>query len=379
MDASRAVTTQRTGTEHYSASLLEALSRLPEARRYPFRLYVNLPSEAQARERLGFSLPPGWQIRPIPFPRLWTHLRLSAEMAYSPPGALFVPSHVVPLRHPRRTVVTIHDLGYLFYPQAHTRTSRFYLHLSTIFSVRAASRVIAISEATRRDLIAYYRVPPRKIRVVYHGRDPIFAPVNDKAKIEEAKARYGLHSTYCIHVGTLQPRKNLEMLVRAWDRLRNVMEQPPQLLLAGKHGWLYDPLVTSIDEHGLDDYIIVADYVAREDLPSLYSGALAMVFPSLYEGFGLPPLEAMSCGAPVIASTASSIPEVVGDAGILLDPSDTRAWFRTVQHLTQDPQLRQELSRNGLQRASQFTWDRCARETFAVLTDRVSKRENASA
>jgi len=289
-------------------------------------------------------------------------------MASRPTRTLFVPSHVVPLYHPRRTVVTIHDLGYLFYPQAHTRLSRLYLHLSTIFSVRAARRVIAISEATRRDLITHYKVPPRKIKVVHHGRDPIFSPVTDPATIEQVRARYGLRSPYCIHVGTLQPRKNLEMLVRAWHRLRNVMDHPPQLLLAGKRGWLYDTLLSLIKEHDLSNYVTIADYVQRDDLPALYSGALAMVFPSLYEGFGLPPLEAMSCGTPVIASTASSIPEVVGDAGILLDPNDTRAWFRTVQRLTQDPALRQALSNKGLARASQFTWQRCARETLALLT-----------
>ncbi len=368
IDASRAVVSQRTGTEYYSASLLQALSCLPLARHHPVTLYTNTPSEEMATARLGFALPPGWQVRAIPFPRLWTHLRLSLEMLARPPAVLFVPSHVVPLWHPARTVVTIHDLGYLYYPQAHPRRSRLYLHLSTLFSCRAASRIIAISQATMQDLIARYGVPPRKIRVIYHGRDPIFAPVRDEARIAETCARYGVSGPYCIHVGTLQPRKNLGLLVEAWDMLRDTLPQPPQLLLACKRGWLYGDLMHAVEKRRLDGLVRFTDYVRRDDLPALYSGALALTFPSLYEGFGLPVLEAMSCGTPVIASTASSVPEVVGDAGILLDPHRPDAWAAAVQRLMADPGLRDELSRRGLRRAAQFTWERCARQTWEVLT-----------
>src|SRR5688572_12710399 len=192
IDASRALTQQKTGTEHYSASLLEALARLPEAQHYNVVLYVNSSNKREAREKLGFALPPAWQISAIPFPRLWTHARLSTEIVTRRPDVLFVPSHVVPLIHPRRTVVTVHDLGYLYYPQAHTRGSRLYLHISTLFSVKAARRVIAISEATKRDLIEKYKVPPRKISVIYHGRDMLFQPVRDQVKIKETAARYGV-------------------------------------------------------------------------------------------------------------------------------------------------------------------------------------------
>ncbi len=368
IDASRAVLSQRTGTEHYSASLLRALSKLPEARALAIMLYVNLRNPQSAIRNLQFDLPPAWTIRAIPFPRLWTHLRLSWEMLTRPPHTLFVPSHVVPLLHPRRTVVTIHDLGYIEYPQAHTRLSRLYLHISTWYSAHAARRIIAISEATKHDLVKYYRIKPGKITVIYHGRDPIFTPVTDRQKIEQAAAKYGVTQPYCIHVGTLQPRKNLGLLVEAWDILRARMDNPPQLLLAGKKGWLYESLLQDVESRKLGNLVKFADYVERDDLPSLYSGALAMTFPSLYEGFGLPVLEAMSCGTPVLASTVSSIPEVVGDAGILLDPRDAAAWADTIQRVMQDGALREELSRKGLARAEQFTWEQCAQETFALLT-----------
>lgn len=370
IDASRALMGRKTGTEHYSASLLAALARLPEAERYRFLLYVNADYET-AIERLGFALPANWRVRAIPFPRLWTHLRLSWEMLTRPPGTLFIPSHVVPTWHPTRTVVTIHDLGYLCFPQAHTRWSRFYLNVSTWFSVRAARRVIAISEATRRDLVKHYKTPTSKIRVIYHGRDSMFAPVTDEKKLAETAARYGVGRLYCIHVGTLQPRKNLSMLVKAWDELRSRTHNLPQLLLAGKHGWLYDSLLGEVRARGLGDLVKLANYVQRDDLPALYSGALALTLPSLYEGFGLPALEAMACGTPVIASNSSSLPEVVGDAGVLLDPNDVSAWADAVLRLMNDEALRKQLSRLGLQRAARFSWERCARQTLHVLTEPV--------
>jgi glycosyltransferase involved in cell wall biosynthesis len=368
VDASRAVLSVRTGTEHYAAALLQALAALPEVAARSFVLYVNLTDERTATERLGFELPPAWSVRAIPFPRLWTHARLSAEMVTRRPGVLFVPSHVVPLVHPRRTVVTVHDLGYLYYPEAHTRFSRLYLHLSTMYSARVARRVIAISEATKRDLIERYRIQPQKIRVVYHGCDEAFAPVLDPMVLQAASAKYGIEGAYCLHVGTLQPRKNLGLLVEAWDILRERMASPPRLLLAGKRGWLYESLVRSVEERGLGDLIRFADYVERADLPALYSGALALTFPSLYEGFGLPALEAMSCGTPVIASNVSSIPEVVGDAGLLLDPHDAAAWAGAVDRLAAAEVARRDMSRLGMERAAGFTWERCARETYAVLT-----------
>ncbi len=367
IDASRAVLSQRTGTEHYSASLLRALSELPEAEQRNVTLYANLTSEDEAREKLGFPLPPVWSVRAIPFRRVWTHARLSLEMATKSPGALFVPSHVVPVWHPRRTFVTVHDLGYIYYPQAHTGLSRLYLDLSTRFSAHAARRVIAISRATKRDLVKHYRVPARKIKVIYHGRDPIFVPISNENVLKEAAAKYGVKGPYCLHVGTLQPRKNLGVLVEAWKLLKMRMERPPQLLLAGKRGWLYSSLTESVEAYGLGDLVKFADYVERDDLPALYSGAMALTFPSLYEGFGLPPLEAMSCGTPVIASTASSVPEVVGGAALMLDPHDAGLWADTVEHLFGDVPLQQRLSDKGLARAALFTWEQCARETWSVI------------
>jgi glycosyltransferase involved in cell wall biosynthesis len=192
--------------------------------------------------------------------------------------------------------------------------------------------------------------------------------VRDEKALADVASRYGVSRPYCLHVGTLQPRKNLGVLVEAWRLLRERMGRPPALLLAGKRGWLYESLFEQVKRAGLDDLVKFTDYVDREDLPALYSGALALTFPSLYEGFGLPPLEAMSCGTPVICSNATSLPEVVGDAGILLDPTGVEAWADAVQRIAGNADEREQLSQRGLAQAGQFTWERCARETWDVLS-----------
>jgi glycosyltransferase involved in cell wall biosynthesis len=373
IDASRAVTGARTGTEHYSANLLRALSATPGARAHRFSCYVNSP-ETDPRALFGFALPANFRVRALPFRRLWTHLRLSAAMVRRPPRVLFVPSHVVPLLHPRRTVVTIHDLGYLYYPEAHTRFSRWYLHWSTIFSVRAARRVIAVSAATADDLARRYHVPRSKIRVVLHGVDPAFGRVTDPEVIAEALARHGLgDAPYLLFVGTLQPRKNLGMLIDAFARLLDAWDgadgPAPRLALGGKKGWLYDTLFAQVERLGLTDRVRFLGYVPDADLPPLISGAAAVVLPSLFEGFGLPALEALACGAPLLAANATSLPEVTGDAALLLDPHDPDAWAAAMRRALRDPDLRADLARRGPARAAQFTWARTAEETLAVLEE----------
>ncbi len=374
IDASRAVRGARTGTEHYSANLLRELTLSEAARQHDFSCYVN-SREADPQTLFGFPFPAEFRLRSIPFPRLWTHLRLSAEMVRRSPRVLFVPAHVVPPLHPRRTVVTIHDLGYLYYPEAHTRFARWYLHLSTRWSVRAARRIIAVSAATARDLQTRYRVPGRKIRVVLHGVDAAFQRVSDPAQLAEVAARYGLDgpAPYLLFVGTLQPRKNLGLLIEAFAGLRARWEPnagpPPILALGGKKGWLYDTLFAQVARLGLGDAVRFLGYVADGDLPALISGAAAVTLPSLYEGFGLPALEALACGAPLLAANASSLPEVTGEAALLLDPHDPAAWTAALLRVLTTPAMRADLAERGPARAAAFTWARCAAETLRVLEE----------
>lgn len=364
IDASRAAARERTGTENYSLNLIRHLLALQSGHRY--RLYFNRPPTVGL-----FPTTADLELRVMPFPRLWTHLRLSWEMARQPPDVLFVPAHVLPLVHPRLSVVTVHDLGYLYYPGAHRLLDRLYLDLSTRYNARAASRVIAVSQATKDDLVQHYGLEPDKITVVYSGWDETMQPVEDEATIEKVKARYHIRGAYVLYVGTLQPRKNLGHLLEAYAIVRKQAKrgETPGLVIAGRKGWLYDQIFQQVERLGLEGGVIFPGYVPQDDLPALLSGARLFVLPSLYEGFGLPVLEAMACGTPVLCSNVSSLPEVAGDAALLVDPLDVKSMAEAMNRLLQEEGLRTQLVERGYRQARQFSWDRCARETLAVLED----------
>ncbi len=351
IDASRTVRRNRTGTENYALHLIRAM--VAEASAHGFRLY--------------FPAAPPVEQRIIPWPRLWTHLRLSAELIRHRPDVLFVPSHVLPIICPVPGVVTVHDLGYLAYPRAHRRFDRWYLDWTTRRHTRVAAHILADSEATRQDLIRHYGADPRRITVVYPGLDPAFRPLDDMGQLSAVRSRYGIQPDYIIHVGTLQPRKNLHRLLDALEHpgttqyaLRNI-----RLLLVGKPGWLAGNLLARVTAMG--DRVRLLGHVDQRDLPALISGARALVMPSLYEGFGFPVLEAMACGTPVVASNVSSLPEVAGDAALLVDPRDTDALADALARILTDEDLRAELRWRGLERAQQFTWQRAAQQTLTVL------------
>jgi glycosyltransferase involved in cell wall biosynthesis len=235
IDASRTTADRRTGTETYSLYLIRELLALGRGHR--FRLYFRQAPSPDL-------FPQSEDRRVIPFPRLWTHLRLSWEMLSEPPDLLLVPSHVLPLVHPRLSVVTVHDLGYHYFPEAHTLSQNVYLRWSTRHNARTATRVLADSEATRRDLLEFYGIPGEKVAVVYPGRDEELAPVTDAAALAAIRARYGLGDAYLLYVGTLHPRKNLVRLIQAFAGLLRTLAaagQSPvsglQLVLAGQKGW----------------------------------------------------------------------------------------------------------------------------------------------
>jgi glycosyltransferase involved in cell wall biosynthesis len=355
IDASRLTVGRLTGTETYTYQLLRAIARL--APPDEFDIYLNTD-----RPPADMSLPG----RPvcIPFPRFWTHLRLSAEMILRRPGTLFVPAHVVPLIHPP-TVVTIHDLGYLSHPESHPASALRMLDWTTRWSVRVAKRMIAISNATKLDLIRHYRVPADTIDVVHHGVAPEFRPAT-RGEIERIRTRYRLPERYLLAVGTVQPRKNYGRLAAAVAAL-NRDDVDFTLAIAGKPGWMFDQVEREIAASGAGDRVRLLGYVEDRDLPALYSGASVYCQPSLYEGFGMPVLEAMACGVPVLAANTSALPEVGGEAALYHDPLDPAAIADGLRRLIGDSELRTELTIKGATRSAEFTWERCAGQTVEIL------------
>jgi glycosyltransferase involved in cell wall biosynthesis len=366
IDASRASTARQSGTERYSRRIIEEL--LNQCVEQRFRLYLNshhslnLPQRASTEQRL------------IPFPRMWTHLRLSAELARHPVDVLFVPAHVVPPVHPRATVVTIHDLGYLHEPEAHTDWSRRYLDWSTRWSVRAARHVVAISEATKRDLIEHYNVPAQRISVVYHGVDERFQPAPDD-EISRVRRDLGLAADerFILFVGTLQPRKNLVRLIEAFEAIAEA-EPDVKLVLAGGRGWKLEQIDQAIATSRHRTRILQPGHVLDADLPALYSAASAVALISLYEGFGLPALEAMACGAPVLVSNRGSLPEVASDAALIVEPLDVTAIVAGLRQLLNSDERSRWIER-GQKRAADFTWHQSGRDTLEILINAYSPRE----
>jgi glycosyltransferase involved in cell wall biosynthesis len=357
IDASRAVAGQPTGTEVYSQRLIQALLELCQTKpaRHQFRLYFREPP---AKGMFADA-----DLCTIPFPRLWTHLRLSLEMARRPPDALFVPAHVLPLVRPRISLVTVHDLGYLHFRDAHPWPQRLYLDLTTRWNARAATHILADSEATKADLVTHYATPPGKIAVAYPGTDETLAPVRDFAIIKVAQARYGITGDYFLYLGTLQPRKNLARMIEAFASI----ESEAVLVLAGKRGWLYQDLFSQVCRLGLENRVLFPGYIHDEDKAALLSGALAFVFPSLYEGFGLPVLEAQACGCPAIVSATSSLPEVAGEGALLVDPQDTTAIATAMQRIAADLTLREALIERGFANVRRFSWAACAQIVLDVI------------
>lgn len=382
IDASRATREQRTGTEGYCLHLLRALLRLDAENAYT--LYYNTPPPPGL-----LPLPANARQRVMPFPRLWTHGRLSWEMARRAPDVLFVPAHVLPLIHPRRCVATIHDLGYYHEPDAHPPRQRAYLEWATRYNADNATRIIVDSEATRRDLATLLHVPDDKMRVIHLGVDARFQPQRAAARVAAVKQVYGIAGPYILYVGTVQPRKNLVRLIEAFGRVVQAIEGGYEgmnpyatesgqglltLVLVGRKGWGCEPIMRAAEEMELGKRVIFPGYASDEDLPALYSGAELFVMPSLYEGFGLPVLEAMACGTPVVASNVSSLPEIAGDAALLADPADSASLARAIIRVLLDPARAAAMRERGLARARQFTWDACARQTLAVLREAAQAR-----
>ena len=363
IDASRAVTTQRTGTEAYALHLLRSLLSLTAESPYLLRLYFNQTPPAKL-----FAAYPHVEQCIIPMARLWSQVRLARELAQHPPELFFSPAHVIPFAYRGRSVATIHDLGFHHFPEAHTKSQLAYLKLSTRLNGRSSSRLIADSKATKADLVQFYNISPAKIDVIYPGIDPRLTHVSDEVQITAAQHKYGIKPPYLLYIGTLQPRKNLARLVKAFVK----SGLPHQLVLAGKKGWHARSILDTINNLAplQRDAVLLPGYIDEEDKAGLISGADVLLYPSLYEGFGFPLLEGQACGTPVLASDTSSLPEIAGNGAVLVDPLNISELAESMRRIASDYELRKQLVETGLINVRRFTWEKTAIHVLQTF-DRV--------
>jgi len=271
---------------------------------------------------------------------------------------LLLPLHSVP------TILTVHDLIFRHLPAHHKPLNRWYLNLTMPLYCRRATHIIAVSECTRRDLVAAYSLPPEKITVVHEAAAPRFRP-QPPDTVAAVRARYHLPDRYLLFVGTIEPRKNLTRLLSGFEAI-HADGLTDGLVIVGKRGWLYDDFFSRLEQSPARAAVILPGYVPDEDLPAIYAGAQALVLPSLYEGFGLPVLEAMACGTPVTCSDTSSLPEIAGDAALHFDPDSVESLTDALRRLLSDTDLRAALQQRGFEQAAKFSWGRVAAETEAV-------------
>ena len=296
---------------------------------------------------------------------VWEQMVLPAQLRRQKVDLLHSLAFAGPLMFRGPMVLTIYDLSFLRFPQAFRPWNRWYLSNFTRWSAHQARRIIAISESTRQDVIDLLGVPADKVDVVYCGADSMFRRLPPAQK-ERYRRERNLPEQFVLFLGTLEPRKNLERLLRAYAEWRQVDSSAPSLVIAGAQGWYYDAVLNLVHALGLQDAVLFLGYVPKEDLPLLYNNAQMFVYPSLFEGFGLPVLEAMACGVPVITADASSLPEVAGEAAVLVDPTSVEELSMALGSLWTDPDRRRDLAEKGIRQSSRFNWRRTAEETLSV-------------
>jgi glycosyltransferase involved in cell wall biosynthesis len=374
------VGSQLAGNETYAVNLIEALAEIDQANQYT--LYVTKQS---AIDRFTNRWPNFRVKQTLPHtPLVRIPITLSAELRKNPVDVLHVQYTAPPLA-PCPVVATIHDLSFEHLPETFNRRSRAQLRLTVRRSARNAAQILTLSEFSRQDISATYKIDLQRITVTPAAAPSHFAPVTNETELKRIRTTYGIERDYILALGSIQPRKNLVRLIRAYSLLRQQSAEAtwPQLVIAGKRGWLEAETLRAAEQSGARQDILFIGYVPDADLPALYSGAVCFAYPSYFEGFGLPVVEAMQCGAPVIAGNRASLPEVVGDAGVLVDPFDEKEIADALRRMIENSAQRTELRAKGLQRARGFSWETTARLTLqayqrAVLAPRCRRQSAGS-
>ena len=418
IDASRANRGHKSGTEWYSYYLIRWLAKLDSKNEYILytdkpltgglldltteQHYVSCASDEVKYDKKGLQILKspfnnfrakvlGW-----PFLFFWTQGRLSLEMLWQRPDLLFVPAHALPFIHPKNSIITIHDIGFerdrrlylkeemgpedtwarrvinilvrIFTIGKYKANTIDYLRWSTSYALKKARRIITVSNFSKREIVQFYQAKPDKIEVIYNGYNQyLYRPILRQEKVNEVLAKYDIARPYLLYVGRIDRKKNIPGLIEGYAIMKEQSKLPEKLVLVGDASFGYDETNYMISEFMLNNEVIMPGWIEEEDMPYLYSGATAFVFPSNYEGFGIPLLQAMACQIPIAASCASSIPEVVEKAAVLFDPHNVRSIADALHGIITDKLLRQNLIKLSQARLKNFSWEKTAWQTLQLF------------
>jgi glycosyltransferase involved in cell wall biosynthesis len=365
-----AIGARQAGNETYIGNLIKSLAEVDGDNRYT--LYL-ANAEAAAHWRAGFTRQyPNFDVRllPPPTPLVRVPVALELELRLRPVDVLHV-QFTAPLFCPVPVIATIHDLAFEHMPETFTRRGSLQLKFTVRRTAKRAARIATVSEYSRQDLIKTYKLPPEKVVVTHNGIGPIFSPQPaSSAEAQKLHHRFGIERDFILAVGSLQPRKNLVRLIRAYAKLRSRQDGfNHQLVIVGRKLWLADEIFAEAKRQEWGRDVILTGYVPDEDLPAFYRAARAFVYPSLFEGFGIPPLEAMACGTPVVTSNTSSLPEVAGDAALLINPYDEQDLASALIRIVNDEKLRALLRERGFVQSKKFTWRNAAEKTLQLYRE----------
>ncbi len=374
IDGNEANQNIRVGSGVYAFELLKQFEKYQSASwRIKYQIYLkntpitDLPKESST-----------WRYVIIGPKSLWTQIGLPIKlwrekMFGRAPDIFFTPTHYAPRFSPSPSVISIMDLSFIHFPEMFNKKDLWQLKNWTGYSVKNAKKIITISQYSKNDIVSHYGIDPDKVTVTYPGYDNNKYQISNikyQKQISKIKNKYNIKEDYILFVGTLQPRKNISRLIEAFNlTMRQCNNETMQLLIVGKKGWLYEEIFLRVNELGLKDDVIFTDYVNDGDLPDLYRNATCFVLPSLYEGFGIPAIEAMACGCPVVVSNVSSLPEIVESAGVFVDPYRIESIAEGINQVCYDEANRNKLIKKGLLQVKKFTWQKCAEETYNSIVE----------
>ena len=363
IDASRANRAKKTGVEWYAWHIIQGLKEhLPAS--VEVVLYTDEPLSGPLAE-----LPEQWSEKVLGWPpkRLWTQVRMSIEMLMNPPDVLFIPAHVFPFIHPKKTVMMIHDIASVRFPEAYSFFERWYSLCMSRRALKKLWKIITPSTFTKQELAALLPQSQSRISVIHHGFDEAYEQKISWQRREKIMKKYNITKPFLLSVGRLEAKKNTRTILHAFTQVKK--EYDLQLVLVGKPGYGYTQVQKTLARHKHRGDIIQPGWVAQDDMPILMAGASVFVFPSFYEGFGIPVLEAMAAGTPVVTSKGTSLEEVAGDAALHVDPQSPKAIANAICTLIENDAQRKRITKKGKERVHSFSWNKCARLTAEVLLD----------